>query len=89
MLRITTTLVHNDKGTPKIVAKATLGGKVRQKTTNYDHGLSHDRNHGEAAGNLLLANALDVITGGLSREALDRATHGTINGATHKFVIPA
>lgn len=88
MLSITTTLTHNDKGTAKVVAKATIGGKVRQRTTVYDHALSHERNHGEAAGNLLLANALDTMQGGLSRDALDHMTHETVNGKTHRFTLP-
>lgn len=71
-MKITTTLVHNDKGTTKIVAKA--AGK--QRTINYDHGVSHDYNHGTAAG--VLANVLGW-------QPDHDISHVTENGSVHRF----
>lgn len=82
-ITVTTTLTHNHNGTPKIVAKC--NGK--QKTTNYDHGKSHDRNHGEAAGNLLISGKFDGLLISLNESDLDRMTHTTENGAKHVFTI--
>lgn len=76
MLNITTTLVHTDKGAPKIVAK----GSGKQRTISYDHGVSHERNFGTAAGTLALA--LGVT------EYREGTTHEIVTGAKHRFSIP-
>lgn len=79
-MRITTTLVHNNNGTPKIVAK----GNGKQRTVNYDLSLSADRNHGLAAGTL----ALVLIKGEAARHlAAKTATHTTKDGGKHVFTI--
>lgn len=75
MLNITTTLVHNDKGVAKIVAK----GAGKQRTINYDHGVSHERNHGTAAGTLALALGLSDSP---------EIQHETVDGRKHRFSIP-
>lgn len=83
-MNIVTTLVHNDKGTPAILAKG--GGK--QKRTPYDHALSHDVNHGNAAGNLILVLAKTsswVIPDALESIEEGNAVHTTENGARHRF----
>jgi len=88
-MNITTTYKTNANGRGQVIAKATIKGKTRQKTTNFDQAKSTQRNHGEAAGNLLLANAYDTITGGLSRDALDKATHDSNDsGTVHTFNLP-
>lgn len=87
-MRINTTLIHTDKGRPQIVAKA-MGS---QKTTNYDHGSSHDRNHGEAAGNLILhmfkSGKLQGSDVAALRIAIEdgTATHDA-DGAKHTFAL--
>lgn len=88
-MKVTTTYKSNSQGRGQVVAVATIGGKKRQKTSNFDQAKSTARNHGEAAGNLLLANALDTITGGLSRDAVDNATHDSNDSGTrHTFSFP-
>lgn len=82
-MRIVTTLDHTPSGRPVIRAKA--DGK--QKSTNYDHGLSHDRNHGEAAANLLLTMGRDVVVLGIRSVDTGKAAHTTENGAKHVFHI--
>lgn len=83
-MKITTTLVHNDKGTTKIVAKA--AGK--QRTINYDHGVSHDYNHGTAAAALLTSGKFDGLLLSLTDEMLDKAVHDSNDsGTVHVFVI--
>lgn len=74
-MNITTTLINTDKGTPKIVAK----GAGKQRTTNYDHALSHDANHGTAAGVLGLVLGLTWD---------DSIVHVTDNGRKHSFTFP-
>jgi hypothetical protein len=86
-MRIVTTLDHTASGRPVIIAKS----EGRQKTTNYDHGKSHDRNHGEAAANLILhmwkQNHLQGSeVKGLAIRA-ESGTHTTENGAKHVFVL--
>lgn len=49
-MRVVTTLTHNASGRANIVARFA----DKQKTTPYDHGLSHDRNHGIAAANVII-----------------------------------
>ena len=71
-MNITTTLVHNDNGTPKVVAK----GAGKQRTINYDHGVSHERNYGNAAGTLAAV---------FGWQADDNITHEFVSGRKHVF----
>lgn len=82
-MRIVTTLDHTPNGRPVIRAKA--DGK--QKSTNYDHGLSHDRNHGIAAANLCGVMGRDVVVMAIRSIENGTATHTTENGAKHVFTI--
>jgi len=78
-MRIHTTIVHNANGTAQV--KATGAG--RQRTIAYDHALSHERNHGEAAGTL----ALVLITTEKARQvAAQTAGHFSVAGK-HTFTI--
>lgn len=87
-MNVTTTYRSNAQGRGQVIARATIGGKSRQKTSNFDQAKSTARNHGEAAGNLLLANALDCLTGGLSRDAVERAKHDSNDAGTrHTFTL--
>lgn len=89
-MRITTTLIHRHDGRAQIVAKA--NGK--QLTTNYDHALSHERNHGEAAG-LLLRKLTITSAPGTAKELENRCvevasgsiTHEVKSGTVHVFNI--
>lgn len=86
-MRIVTTLDHTPSGRPVIRAK----GRGMQKSTNYDHGKSHDTNHGEAAANLILAmaakNNLWVVSDVVLNIDGGYAQHTTENGAKHVFVL--
>jgi len=86
-MRIVTTLDHTPSGRPVIRAKS----RGMQKSTNYDHGLSHDTNHGHAAANLILAmeekgNAW-VVGDVVENITEGNASHTTENGAKHVFEV--
>ena len=80
-MRIVTELVHNHNGTAQVRAK----GAGKQRTIAYDHALSHERNHGLAAGTL----ALVLIQGDTARRlAAETAKHRQMpTGGKHEFVL--
>lgn len=55
-MNITTTKTSARNGAGNIVAKS----RGKQKTTRYNHALSPDKNHAEAAANLILAQSWKV-----------------------------
>lgn len=70
-MRIRTKYKTNAKGTGQIVARTA----ERQKTITLDHARTNAQNHGDAAGELILANAHEAITEWqISKERLENAT---------------
>lgn len=79
-MNITTTIVHNHKGTAQVVAK----GQGKQRTIAYDHEVTHERNHGNAAGTL----ALVLIKGDRARKIASETAKVThFNGGKVKFTL--
>lgn len=70
-MNITTVYKTNHNGTGQILAKG--GGK--QRTVEYDHALSADRNHGTAAGVLALALGL-TWHDGITHDASESSVKG-------------
>lgn len=81
MLSIITTIEHTDKGATKMVARAYVDGKRKQKTSTYDHSVSHERNHGSVAGDLALALGLS--------DSPEIQVHSLTEGGKFRFLIPA
>lgn len=76
MTTITTTYTTTDKGAGRIVAK----GNGKQRTIPFDHEVSVDRNHGNAAGELALVLGLPWV---------DTIVHGPMGGGKHLFRWPS
>lgn len=80
MATVTTTYTTTAAGAGRIVAKAQ--GSGRQKTIPYDDAKSIDRNHGEAAGELL------INLGWQGKfDALGNLTHEVLPTGQHRFGI--
>lgn len=84
-MKISTRHTSNAQGRGQVIAKATVNGLSKQRTASWDHAVSADRNHGNAAGTLAAA----LIVGKTARRlAAQHATHTVNADGSHTFVLP-